>query len=696
MRPKFIAALALLLNGVVAASVAAATTWQIPGDASGVCTPAQPSCDTLQAAITAAAAGDTITLAADGFTDSEVHVTKSVTITGAGPGNTVLSPTGVALHIEADDVTVRDLTIRGGTDGIRLGPIAPAIAGTRIENLEIRECSSDGIDVGQTTVTDFEIRNSTFRLCNNGIRLSSRSVVDGLTIASSVFEDHLTIGFYQANDGNTSRLSNFTLEDSTFRRNPLAAVYVEEIQSSTISGNDFTNNTRGLYFAKYYPNSGFTMGDITIRDNDFLDTQIGSIYVYIYASGLSAPIDIDANRFVGDVGVLTFDAAAIDIRLRHSFTHAPVRVTDNRLAWSGSFGVATSAYGVAVRGNGPVEISGNVLDGGAVGGSATPPSAGIYVRTTDATLGNLPSTTDIRIDCNRIFGFEHGVTVFDPTNGVAGGLPLGAVVSLANNSLTANALAGVVNGAVPPSVQATGNWWGCVAGPGNLGCDAAVGDVDASLPLSAAAACVPCIDDGECDDGNLCTQDMCSASIGCTNTAAPRADDACFVADAAAVKWMKKDRASGSQLSWKWEGEEAIDVAAFGTPGATTDYTLCVYDALAGETSVATRLALPAATPGWRDLPAGGMRYMDRQGAVHGIKSLRLKTAPRGGTTLALRARGEALPLPEPASVDRYVEQDPALTVQLVNSNGTCWSSTLTPAGTKVNTSTHFAAGTTE
>src|SRR5262249_42687107 len=91
------------------------------------------------------------------------------------------------------------------------------------------------------------------------------------------------------------------------------------------------------------------------------------------------------------------------------------------------------------------------------------------------------------------------------------------------------------------SMDARGNWWGCPAGPGGMGCDTVNGPVDFSSPLPAPPACpttttttssttttvavtttstipIPpqCLSDASCGDGNICNGvETCRAGV-CT------------------------------------------------------------------------------------------------------------------------------------------------------------------------------------
>jgi len=671
---------------IMAASAAQATTWHVPGDDSGACTLINPSCASIGAAIGAAVDEDTIQLAAGTYAESNLRVDKSLTIAGAGPESTFVVPSGVAFHVEADDVAFADLTIRNGTDAIRLGPVATAISGLRVRHVHFTDNTSDGIEIGTTTVTDTEITDCEFVRNVNGIRMASRSIVDGLTIRDSRFHANSTIGVYQANDGNTSQLRNMLVTGSTFAEHGFAAIYAEEIRDATIEGNGFANNARGIQIFKGYSGSGVAVGNVLLRDNDFVDTEGFAILAFIFSVGLSGAIDIDGNRFADDVGVMTFPSAKIDVRLHSALTHAPVRITGNRLAFSGAFAATDGAYGISVRGNGPVEIVGNVLDGGNVGGTSVPPSAGIFLRSTDASFGAMPATTAVSVECNRIGGFEQGVTVYDPVNGAYGGLPSGAAVTLMSNTIVGNASAGVANGAASPLLAAADNWWGCAAGPGNLGCDAVIGAVDAHPAAEAVPACVPCGADSECDDGDPCTHDRCAESGVCANAAEPRDESTCEVATRTSLRLSRSAAsAARNRLVWKWAGDGAA-ASAFGAPMTDTDYALCIYDTAAAVPHLSIPLAVPAGSD-WHALPVQGIRYTNRTGSTDGVKAMRLHTNARGRTTLALRGRGAFLPLPPPLSSSQYFAQDPAVVVQLVNSDGGCWTSTLPASGARKNNS---------
>ncbi len=528
------------LNGIVwglvcaaglvgaAANEALATSWGVPGDGSGTCTIATPSCSTIQAAIDAAANADDIQVAAGTFAESAIHVNKAVTINGAGIGNTVVTPGAgqVGFFVDVDGVVISGLTVQGAADGLRFQ--VNGVDDTELNAVRFDGNSSDGIEVSGVSVTDVRVVDCEFAGTgsSSGIRMSSTSTVDGLTVTGSSFGGHAQ-GIYQANDGNTSTLNDLHVDDSSFTGVTFAAIYVEEIRNSIIENSTFSGNGRGILLFKAYTGSGVDVENVTIRGNDFTGGANASLQLIDQtANGLGGAITVENNTLAQDVGLLVANWGIVDIRLLSAATHAPINLTGNTITLSGTFATATAAWGVAIRGNGPVTLTDNVLDGGSVGGSGTtPPTAGVYLRSQDtaANFAAIPSGATFTATCNRITGFVHGITVWNLVAAAPGGLAAGVIVSADDNVIAGNSGAGIVNGAAPPTIDADGNFWGCAAGPGNPGCDTVQGGVATAPVAVGIPSCVGCVADAECNDGNECTTDSCDEPNG-TCGAAPVLD----------------------------------------------------------------------------------------------------------------------------------------------------------------------------
>jgi len=520
-------ALLALLLGIAPAS-AFGLVWNVPGDNSGTCTVGVPSCDTIAAAVAAATGGDTIAIGAGTFAgvgNFDIVVDKQLTITGAGRNDTTVEPDAAAsgFSIRADNVSISDLAVDGGARGIRFETTAADNA--QIVRVDFRNSTSRGIEIATNQpVTDAVVDDCTFTSVVTGIRMASTSQVDGLAITNSTFTAN-NYAIYQANDGSTSTLTNLQVSDCEFTNQTLYAIYAEEMRDSTIADSIFTNNRVAFQLLKLYSGSGVAAANITIEGNEFSAHTFSTINLEVYTMGLEGGATIADNEIDLDVSTLAFNAAGIFVGLSHSLTHAPVQITDNSIRLAGTFGSATAAFGVRLRRNGPVVLSGNVLDGGSVGGSGNAPAtSGLYIEARNSATSAMPATTTIDATCNRITGFRNGVSVFNSFSAVYGGLEAGATVTLADNALAGNDDFGVRNGGDPSAtVSADGNFWGCAAGPGNAGCDAVDGNVDVDPVAAEAASCVGCASDSNCDDACLAMQQCVEGA--CTGTPIPGCGD---------------------------------------------------------------------------------------------------------------------------------------------------------------------------
>lgn len=631
-----------LIVALLAAGAAQATVWQVPGDSSNGCTIGNPNCDTIQQAVTEATDGDTVALGAGTFAGAGnfgILLTKSLTITGAGRADTTVQPDagGFAFSIRADDVTISDLAISGGASGITFAGAAAANA--QLHRIDFSSSTARGIDVATVVaqpVSDVTIDDCTFTAVNTGIRLSSNSVVSGLSISDSTFADN-AYGLYQANDGNLSVLSGLTIADSTFTGNTQYALYAEELRDATIAGSTFTDNRVAIQLLKLYTSNGLAAKNIAITGNQFSGHSFTTINLEVPNSGLEDGIVVDGNTIALDVGTLAFNAAGIFVGLGHAHAHAPVTISGNTITLAGTFGAATAAFGVRVRRNGPIVLSGNVLDGGGVGGSGnTPATSGLYIES-NAAAGAMPPGATITASCNAIGGFRNGVSVFDSVGAAYGGLAAGVSVTLSGNDLAGNADFGVQSGG-GETVDAQGNWWGCAAGPGNPGCDAVAGAVDASAPAAIAAPCA-----SQCPSAPA----SCRAAAKSILVVKDKADDT-------------KDK-----LIWKWIKGAATSQAELGDPTADANYTLCLY---AGSTAALVGQALvPASASAWSAISTKGYKYKDALAAADGITKVVLKGSAQPKAKALVKGKGSGLP-------DLTLPIEAPVIVQLRNSaSGICW-----------------------
>ncbi len=140
------------------------------------------------------------------------------------------------------------------------------------------------------------------------------------------------------------------------------------------------------------------------------------------------------------------------------------------------------------------------------------------------------------------------------------------------------------------------------------------------------------------------------------------------------------------RLQWSWKGGSATSFAELGNPlSATTRYGLCIWDGRAGSPTLVAGTEIPAGS-GWSTNGTNRTDFKDKTGAHDGISRISLRTGADGKASATVQGKGMALDLPDPASASTRFEANPVLTVQLLNSVGTCWQSTFTLADLRSNT----------
>jgi hypothetical protein len=140
-----------------------------------------------------------------------------------------------------------------------------------------------------------------------------------------------------------------------------------------------------------------------------------------------------------------------------------------------------------------------------------------------------------------------------------------------------------------------------------------------------------------------------------------------------------------NRLQWSWSKGAATTFAELGDPLATTRYALCVWDGRAGSPELVASAEIP---PGSRWTTNGTSRlgYKDTHALQDGVSVIKLRAAPDGKASASLQGKGVFLDVPDPATPATRFEANPAVTVQLVSSAGTCWQSTFAATDFRFNT----------
>lgn len=167
----------------------------------------------------------------------------------------------------------------------------------------------------------------------------------------------------------------------------------------------------------------------------------------------------------------------------------------------------------------------------------------------------------------------------------------------------------------------------------------------------------------------------------CGATPAP----ACRTALKSLLVIKNKEEDTKDRLIWKWRKGQATSQAELGNPTAATDYSLCLYAGVGSPLVFAA--TVPGGTVGWVAISSKGYSYLDRLGAVEGVRRIILKGSDEAKAKLLVKGGGAELADPPPGSLVAPV------TAQLINDEtGVCWESTYQVAHIIRNTPDRFKA----
>jgi cysteine-rich repeat protein len=173
-----------------------------------------------------------------------------------------------------------------------------------------------------------------------------------------------------------------------------------------------------------------------------------------------------------------------------------------------------------------------------------------------------------------------------------------------------------------------------------------------------------------CDDGNTTSGDGCSATCQPEFVCGPAPQAGCkrpIAPGASKIQLRDKTPDTGDAVGWKWLKGAATTFAELGAPLTTTDYLFCIYDAGRGLVSSA-RVPAGRLCAGKSCWSAGltGFKYKDRDATPDGVTGLTLRFGAAGQSKIMLKGRGVPLQTPSLPMI-------PPVTVQLRNSDGSCW-----------------------
>jgi parallel beta-helix repeat protein len=228
------------MAGVMAPSELAAATWTVDAlFASGLCdsVPGHFQCQTIQAAVTAAGAGDTVNVNA-GTYDEDVTVSTSLSLLGAGAGSTTIrgvigGPSSSTVRVNAGNVTIAGFTITRLGNTVAEWDLALNMAGISIQSVppgavirdNVLTHNRTGIDVNNSS--GHTIRNNV--ITDNRTGMILRNVTDDLTVVENEITNNWTLGVLFLDASGGTNVPPQSALGSTFRNNALSGSWYGQI-----------------------------------------------------------------------------------------------------------------------------------------------------------------------------------------------------------------------------------------------------------------------------------------------------------------------------------------------------------------------------------------------------------------------------------------------------------------------------------
>jgi parallel beta-helix repeat protein len=397
LKPSYLATVSIVagLGGMALVSPALATDITV-GISSTACP--NPNFATIQAAVTAAGAGDHIKVCPGLYVEQVTIVQNNLTLESQKPLQAVIqapplmsTPNAIVLVACAANVKIRQFTIQGpgggGCDSLEYGVRVDSGGSATIEKNRIAH-----------------IRDNPFSGCQNGnavqIGRAAESTIGSGTVKDNQIDDYQKTGVVVSNAGSDADVENNTVQGV----GPTSAIAQNGIQISggataRVRNNDVSDN---MYTPLTVVSTGillFTPGVSTVEGNKVSDNDVD---IYLFDSSVAVSIknnEMSGGTFDG-IDLVSSSGATLEGNKAHDNTFDGIYVTD-----TGS-GNTLKNNDVSSNEEDGINLDGalnNLLDGNkAIGNSRYGIHAGkdfTAVDSTGNTIKNNQAKSNIAFDC---------------------------------------------------------------------------------------------------------------------------------------------------------------------------------------------------------------------------------------------------------------------------------------------------------
>ncbi len=485
--------LALSRGGYVFAS----SSWQVPGDHSGVCTIANPSCATIQAAINGASGGDTIHVAA-GIYSEQISINKSLTLVGAGASMTTLQapsllvndPDGsktVALFTGAITAEISGFTIQGPVNGLSFGIYVRGGATVNIHDNVVKDIRDEPLSGGQNDNAAIQVGRYPYGTANQ---------IGVATITNNKISGYQKVGIAVENTGSAATITGNTVTGigpttiTSQNGIQLRRGATGSIKNNIVTGNAYDGPTYSAFgIGVTYPGFGVVVQGNTVNHNSANIYGWESDGIQILDNKVSDTATVDQNKVAG-ITIQGGTSATASVGL------TGIVISGNSVKNNLS-GPSTQSDGVDLYGIRSGTVSNNVIKGSSYDGILIGGSGNI------AITGN-------RFSGNGLLTADPDAAAIDfrgiPSRDWSQPLGNGGPNPLEGFTVHENSFLGDRNGILnydSGGVDAIHNWWGDASGPNDsISADGSVPDTNSGTGLSAK---------GSLDYSGWCVADCATA-----------------------------------------------------------------------------------------------------------------------------------------------------------------------------------------